>query len=157
MSVITGTCEAISSKKVGKGFLYGVKVDGQWYNCGFKKPPFDKGDDVSFTVGKNDKGYDEATFSEGSKTSKGEAKPAATKVSSSFNRDFETSEERAKKQVYIIRQSSLERACNIVLATSTKGKVDTDEILQLSEKFVGYVLNGYGVSGIKEMEDDIPL
>jgi hypothetical protein len=157
MSQVTGNVEAISSKKVGKGYLYGLKVDGQWYNCGFKKPPAEKGEDVTFTLTKNDKGYDEAIFGEKTANPKGTTAPAAKPAQATYTRDFETSEERAKKQVYIIRQSSLERALDLCLAKAAKGGVDVEEVLQTSERFVDYVLHGYGVKAVLEMDDDIPM
>ena len=54
---------------------------------------------------------------------------------------YETPEERAQRQVYIIRQSSLERALDYNSLMGNK-KVSTDEIISMADYFASYVLNG---------------
>ena len=59
MSNVTGVIDAIGTKSVKTKFgmknVYSIKVDGEWYKCGFKQPRADKGDEVSFN-------YTEGTY-----------------------------------------------------------------------------------------------
>jgi len=47
---VTGVVEAISEKDVTTKFgpkkTFGLRMDGQWYNCGFKRTACNKGDSV---------------------------------------------------------------------------------------------------------------
>ena len=65
---------------------------------------------------------------------------------------YETPEERAKKQIYIVRQSSVSSAVEF-LAT-TKGKTFTiDEVIDVAKKIESYVLT---LGAFDDMQDDIP-
>lgn len=55
--------------------------------------------------------------------------------------NWETPEERAKKQVYIIRQSSISSAIS-ALAVGSKTAAKPDEILSLAKRFEDYVFDG---------------
>ncbi|MHB8602215.1 MAG: hypothetical protein ACYC9R_06220 [Nitrosotalea sp.] len=59
-------------------------------------------------------------------------------LNSSFKKTstYETPEERAQRQVYIIRQSSISSA------VALKPKADVQEIIDVADEFVHYVLNG---------------
>lgn len=62
---------------------------------------------------------------------------------------YETSEERAARQVYIIKQSSIASAVAFY-----QGKdVLPEKVLETAEKFKQYVLG----EGVQHMEDDIPF
>ena len=63
------------------------------------------------------------------------SKPSAVPAPKS---NYETAEERAKKQVYIIRQSSISSA--VALATILKLK-DTKEVLKVAKEFEAYVMD----------------
>ena len=73
---------------------------------------------------------------------------------------YETPEERAKKQVYIVRQSSITAA--ITILKTDKKNPTVDEVLEVAKKFENYV---FGIDikqpvdiEIPEMdEDDIPM
>src|SRR3990167_3810633 len=84
------------------------------------------------------------------------AAPAATinkgATSTPVRSTYETPEERAAKQVYIIRQSSLSAALN-TLAVGAK-TVKPDDVITLATKYVNYVMGvkDKGPSGF----DDIP-
>lgn len=75
---------------------------------------------------------------------------------------WETSEERAKKQVYIIRQSSLNVAVQ-ALAVGAKKPIDAGEIIGLAKSLEAYVLDsGVTVAAtvgqdIESMDEDIPF
>lgn len=98
------------------------------------------GDQLNITTGKNDKGYTTWENAEASTgVEKGEV-PAAAKSNTygGGTRDFETKDEREARQRYIIRQSSLSNAIN-VLTTGAKTPPDVKAILSLSDEFVNYV------------------
>ncbi len=61
-------------------------------------------------------------------------KVAATRITGS---NYETPQERASKQVYIVKQSSLSAAIN--LATANKEKATPAEIIATAQQFVDYV------------------
>lgn len=65
-------------------------------------------------------------------------------------RGFETPEERAKKQVYIVRQSSLSTAAAI-LSVGAKTAPSIDAVIRDAKRLESYVF-GHGESGF----DDIP-
>jgi hypothetical protein len=63
------------------------------------------------------------------------------KVAQSVRSSYETPEERAARQVYIVRQSSISAA--IALAEVNKAKGATvEEIIQVAKTFEDYVFNG---------------
>lgn len=81
----------------------------------------------------------------------------ATRVTGS---NYETKEERAVKQRYIIKQSSLSAAVN-VLTVGAKTPPSTEDILALADKFVDYVfddnVNELALkTSVEDLEDDIP-
>lgn len=56
--------------------------------------------------------------------------------------NYETPSERAKRQVYIVRQSSLSNAVAFYAAVEPKGiTVDSAAIIELADKFASYVLD----------------
>lgn len=72
---------------------------------------------------------------------------------------YETPEERAMKQVFIVRQSSLSNAIEFCTLIGNK-KVTPGDILDLASTFEDFVFNGKQktpMQAIQEMEDDIPL
>ena len=72
---------------------------------------------------------------------------------------YETPEERAKRQILIVRQSSLAQAVEILSVNPGKDKLQLGDVLQMADKLVDWVLNETKpVSmSIEDMEDDIPL
>jgi hypothetical protein len=94
-------------------------------------------DEFTVEMEKNDKGYLDVTS-----VRKGVDMPTPTtftrkdyKTDKSGN--WETSEERAKRQVHITRQSSLDRAVQL---SGLRGKLDTKDVLKLAETFETWVL-----------------
>lgn len=75
---------------------------------------------------------------------------------------YETPEERAKKQVFIVKQSSISNAITLLLANG--GQTTVEEVLLTAGKFERYVFSLEEVAipkkvdslSITEMEDDIP-
>lgn len=78
----------------------------------------------------------------------GSAMPnAAPSSASPFNKPspapkstFETPEERAKKQVYIVKQSSLSAAISL-LSVGAKTPPDSDAVIALAQKFTDFVFS----------------
>ena len=89
------------------------------------------------------------------------SKPAGKVLGSTY----ETPEERAKKQVYIVRQSSISAAINMLSVNiPSKSVISTEEVLEVAKEFEKYVFSIPEVEasdvdtsgGILEMESDIP-
>jgi hypothetical protein len=74
--------------------------------------------------------------------------------------NYETKEERAARQVYIIRQSSISSAVELVTATSTE-PTTVDNVINIAKKFEAYVLaqdpNPTKEVNFDDLEDDIPV
>lgn len=122
-----------------------------------------KGDNVDVTSVKNEKtGYWDWTAI-GSGEASQSASPAASQNTASTTRvtgsNYETKEERAVKQRYIVRQSSLSVASQ-VLAIGAKGSPKADEIIALAKQFEEYVFSTEQKSAldmlVEEMGSDIP-
>lgn len=77
-------------------------------------------------------------------------------------RTYETAEERAERQVLIVRQSSLTNAV-AVLSTGSKNPPDIEAVLQLAERFASWVFQKDAkvafqkTETLLDMENDIPL
>jgi hypothetical protein len=89
------------------------------------------------------------------KAPEGEAAPAqnvkTSPVNASPKSNYETPEERAKRQVLIVRQSSLSSA--IALSTALKFK-DKKEVLSLAEEFVAFVMQTEYKEKVDEVIED---
>ncbi len=159
-----------------KNLTFQGKVEGKkLMSFGAQEPAFkalanaQAGSTFEITVVKNAAGYNDwvaATSSNGVVESAGAAqgqsqqtyspKAATIPVKSSY----ETPEERAKKQIFIIRQSNLSSAINL-LSIGSKSPPKVDEVLEVAKQFEGYVLGVQApvpdASGFDNMDDDIPL
>jgi len=93
------------------------------------------------------------------KATKGATSQVVAKASGnpSPKSNYETPEERAKKQVYIVRQSSVASA--IQLLSSNGGKKNTpEEVIQIASQFEKYVFGDEDiVTDIFTMKEDIPF
>lgn len=116
------------------------------------------GEKYSVNVVKNDKGYNDwVSMSKGvveqapatSTTSPGGFKSSAT---ASPRNTYETPEERALKQVYIVRQSSVANAITLLLAgAKTPPAVDT--VIATAKQFETYVFDkGTGFDDIPDLD-----
>lgn len=128
------------------------------------KPAFEalsqatNGEVFTLTQVKDDKGYWVWTGAtkggvEAPTQGQSAAAPAASTVSKG---NWETAEERAKRQIYIIRQSSISSAIS-ALAVGSKSAAKPDEILQLAKRFEEYVfdgLTGNFAEDTKALEDE---
>ena len=71
---------------------------------------------------------------------------------------YETPEERAKKQVYIVRQSSIANAIQFYALVNVEDVTNSVEnILATAKQFEHYVFSTDPVQELIDMEDDIPL
>lgn len=122
------------------------------------------GDDIIIVQEKNDAGFlDVKSVTKGSEApapslAPKDKQPGTTSAPSAGNRNFETSEERAQKQVYIARQSSLERAVTLY------PKKSPQEIIEVAEFFKDYIFDGLPKAAPAPKEytddnfhDDIPM
>lgn len=75
---------------------------------------------------------------------------------------YETPEERAAKQVYIVRQSSISSAVSI-LAHGSKSALDVDQVLATASRLEDYVfgkdkqVEAEPAATLSDMDDDIPF
>lgn len=129
-----------------------------------------KGDLFTITKVKNDKGFidwtaaaPEAAPAPGKNLPASSYAAPATSSTQATKSTYETPEERAKKQVYIVRQSSITAALtflnnNMQSSTSTE-LVSTDAVLAVAKEFENYV---FGIETVKptsfdsDAEDDLP-
>jgi len=119
-----------------------------------------KGDAVNVTTVKNAKGYWDWTGigNEGDEPVATQSKPAAATQSGGrvTGSNYETKEERAARQVYIIRQSSLSTAVELL----GPGK-SVDDVIKVAKQFEAYVFakdaNPTKEVNFDDLEDDIPV
>lgn len=117
------------------------------------------GEVFEVSVVKNDKGYNDWTAVQPS-TGVASATPIASKAATTQTTgrsSYETPEERAQRQVYIIRQSSISSAV-ATLAVGAKS-VKPDEVLTVAKQYENYVFDvkDPGPSGFEDFPDfDVP-
>lgn len=92
-------------------------------------------DEFNVTCNKNDKGYwtweDVSVLGSQVKTVKANTTPRST---------YETPEERAKKQLYIVRQSSITNAVAMLQAAGDKKTpINPDTVIHVAKQFEAYV------------------
>jgi hypothetical protein len=122
-----------------------------------------KGDVFTVLREKNDQGYwDWVGLVEGETEIEQGGKPVAAtntkETVASVKSSFETADERAKKQVYIIRQSCIGHAVEALAATAKPGTaIKVDDILGVAVAFEDHVL-GNAVTGpeLTLENEDIP-
>ena len=119
------------------------------------------GEEYDITVTKNDAGFnqwakvDRATSGGDEAPTASKAAPARTSVST-----YETAQERALKQLYIVRQSSITNA--IALLTAGDNVTSFKDVIDTAQGFVDFVFNqpskelGQESESLLDMKDDIP-
>jgi len=122
------------------------------------------GETYDIQVVKNSAGYNDwisAVVSDGSKESPASAPKEAYNPkavgSTPARSTYETPEERAKKQIYIIRQSNISSAVNL-LSVGSKAPLKVADVLDVAKQLEDYVLGIVpdGPSGFDSMSDDLP-
>lgn len=109
------------------------------------------------TVVKNSQGYNDWTAVAPSHASAA-AQPSPAKSTPATRSSYETPEERAQRQVYIIRQSSIASAVNI-LGAGAKAPLKVAEVLDVAKQLENYVMDikDPGPSGFEDIPDfDVP-
>ena len=120
-----------------------------------------KGDQVNVSTTKDDAGYWQWTGINADNTASPSPTPATTSSTQGTRvtgSNYETKEERAQRQVLIVRQSSLSVAAS-ALAVGSKSAPTADAIIQLAKQFEDYVFGKEEKAAIPELtdlNDDIP-
>jgi len=117
------------------------------------------GESYEVTIVKNDKGYNDwvsMAKAEAGANSPAVSAPAGGKAPAATPRStYETPEERAQRQVLIVRQSSLSAAVNLLLA-GAKTPPPVENVLAIAKQFEDYVFGKQALGPISEMSDDFP-
>ena len=117
------------------------------------------GESYEVTIVKNDKGYNDwvsMAKAEAGANSPAVSAPAGGKAPAATPRStYETPEERAQRQVLIVRQSSLSAAVNLLLA-GAKTPPPVENVLAIAKQFEDYVFGKQAPGPISEMSDDFP-
>jgi hypothetical protein len=117
------------------------------------------GESYEVTIVKNDKGYNDwvsMAKAEAGANSPAVSAPAGGKAPAATPRStYETPEERAQRQVLIVRQSSLSAAVNLLLA-GAKTPPPVENVLAIAKQFEDYVFGKQALGPISEMENDFP-
>lgn len=115
-----------------------------------------KGDALNVTTEKDANGYWQWTGI-GGDNAVSETKQATPATGSRVTgSNYETKEERAARQILIVRQSSLSSAVELVAATSTEPST-VDNVIAIAKQFEAYVFSkSTGIDAINELVDDIP-
>jgi len=128
MSETTGRVDRINAK-TGQGAhgpwtAYSLQIDGNWWNYGFKAPPCKEGDTVTYTMGKDAKGYD--TASNVSVTAAAPAAPTAVAGKAPVNtRDVSIQYQSCRKDAIALLPVLLEQGAFVYPAkTKTADKYD---------------------------------
>jgi len=91
---------------------------------------------------------------EGGSSVSGASSPAAAS-GTTYKPSYETADERAKKQVYIVRQSSLGVAAGL-LAVGAKNPPKPSEVIEMAKEFEAYVFGTDPIQELINMENDLP-
>jgi hypothetical protein len=117
------------------------------------------GESYEVTIVKNDKGYNDwvsMAKAEAGASSPAVSAPAGGKAPAATPRStYETPEERAQRQVLIVRQSSLSASVNLLLA-GAKTPPSIESVLAIAKQFEDYVFGKQALGPISEMSDDFP-
>ena len=117
------------------------------------------GESYEVTIVKNDKGYNDwvsMAKAEAGASSPAVSAPAGGKAPAATPRStYETPEERAQRQVLIVRQSSLSAAVNLLLA-GAKTPPSVENVLAVAKQFEDYVFGKQALGPISEMENNFP-
>ncbi len=108
------------------------------------------------TVVKNDKGYNDWTTATAATAESPANTATPSKASPAPKSNYETPEERAQRQIYIVRQSSLSSAVN-VLSVGSKSPPKSTEVIALAKEFEAFVFGtapvDHGPSGFDDLPD----
>ena len=126
-----------------------------------------QGEVYNITTVKNDKGYWDWTNAERGTANAGTTVPrqTASQGNASPRSSYESAEERAKKQVYIVRQSSIANAVDL-LSVGGKSAPKVEDVLAVAKQFEDFVFSTTVSGGhaedttmvkVDEFNDEIPF
>lgn len=126
----------------------------------FKKVQEMTGQTVEVELTKNDKGYTEWKSILAAQTTT-EARGAATSTTATVNRasGYETKEERAAREVRIVKQSSLKAAVE-TMTPGSKAALDANAVIELAQKYTDWVFDTSGdisEDTVFDMKEDVPF
>lgn len=106
-------------------------------------------------VSKDDKGYWQwDSFVAGAPAEAGTMAPAGpSKAVVAPKSNYETPEERAKRQVYIVKQSSISNAIAFLTHNNAKSTFSGDQVLEVAQKFTDFVFAENKQAGTAELFD----
>lgn len=114
------------------------------------------GQEVEVETGKNDAGFSEwrsvKKLGAATTATPTPAGAPATRVTGS---NYETKEERAARQVLIVKQSSLSTAVES-LSPGAKTKLDPKEVIAVAQEFTDWIFDKQKDESVDDMQDDIP-
>jgi hypothetical protein len=116
-----------------------------------------KGDVFTVTREKNDNGFwDWISIQQGVTTDMSAREPQKAVATAPVKSTWETPEERATKQLYIIRQFCLAQAVNTLTVPVKPGtEVSPNDVLKLAEIYINFVC-GTGAKQTDDIGEDIP-
>lgn len=120
----------------------------------FKSLPDFVGKEADVTVTKNDSGYNQWAAIKAPGSEVPEASPTATAAAGTrvTGSNYETREERANKQVYIVKQSSIGSAIETLAAM---GELSSPaRVIEVAQIYVDYVLGTLDDKSIVDMKSD---
>lgn len=145
----------IAYKNLGSGKLEEGKVNS-YSKCFKEASNLESGQSFSVEKEKNDAGFWN-WISIKPLTEQSTTKPTVpTNPTSLVKSTYETPEERAKKQIYIIRQSSISNAIHMLSIGATQA-LPTEGVLNLAQVLSNWVLNPNPVYAFDDLPDDIPI
>ena len=166
--MITGTVESQSKKEVKTKFgmkpTWSLKIDGEWYACGFTDPRVSAGDVIafSFTEGKYGKEIDKGTIMKtgaapAAPTYTATVTPAPKSAAPVGNRPFPIPPLHGDRA--IIRQNALSHAARLMasfgIATDKEDLPDWDKtaelVIHVARKFEAYACGDLDVEMAKKM------
>ena len=115
-----------------------------------------KGDVVDVNTQKDDNGYWQWVSIGADQIAQATSNTGNTKATTRVTgSNYETKEERAQRQVMIVRQSSISSAITALTAEGKRPSVS--EILGMAKEFENFVMDNNSAISVADMEDDIPL
>lgn len=126
----------------------------------FKKVQELVGQTVDVEVGKNDKDFTEwrSISVSGASVPSGTVPGSTTSATRVSGSNYETKEERAARQVLIVKQSSLSAAVATLTVNAGKDKLQVEDVMKLAQEYTDWVFSKENdESGFDTMDNDIPF
>lgn len=123
---------------------------------------WEKGDVINVATEKDDAGYWQwiRVLAEGEEApaptnrSAGDSVPKANTTTRVTGSNYETKEERALRQLMIVRQSSLANA--VATLTTHQSPLNYDQVIALATKYESFVMGKQQAESFDQLTDDVP-